>query len=197
MALRAIKIVHSPATHDAAFEETTRSSGYRYPSSLLLLQGYPSSLLLLQLRVNVAAATTWSCKLETTVSSRKAAVKSAAPPPLSLECIGAPKEGEAVKTPTLNSVDAWHEMSRRFDVAHDPAARASSDSDFFESARLNVNLEEAERAASSGVLKDDLYDDSDVSRLSDALMLQLYPQASTGKAGYLAHKKVLHPLGPL
>ncbi|KAJ1470964.1 hypothetical protein T484DRAFT_1916994 [Baffinella frigidus] len=147
-------MVHSPATHDAAFEGTTRSSGY------------PSSLLLLQLRVNVAAATTWSCKQETTVSRRKAAGERAAPPPLSLECIGAPKEGEAVKTPTLNSVDAWHEMSRRFDVAHDPAARASSDSDFFESDRLNVNLEEAERAASSRVLKDDLYDDSDFSRLS-------------------------------
>ncbi|KAJ1464431.1 hypothetical protein T484DRAFT_2027966 [Baffinella frigidus] len=130
-------MVHSSTSHDAAFAGTTRSSGY------------PSSLLLLQLRVNVAAATTWSCKQETTVSSRKAAGERTAPPPLSLECIGAPKEGEAVKTPTLNSVDAWHEMYRRFDVAHDPAARASSDSDFFESARLNVNLEEAETSALS------------------------------------------------
>ncbi|KAJ1468268.1 hypothetical protein T484DRAFT_1755277 [Baffinella frigidus] len=138
------------------------------------------SLLLLRLRVNVAAATMWSCKQETTVSSRRAAGDSAAPPPpVSLELIGAPKEGEGVETSMLNSVDAWHEMSLRFDVAHDPAARASSDGDFFEPARRSFELDESDQFASSGAHKDDLYDDSDFSRLSStALSVARTPTSS-------------------
>jgi len=119
-------MVHSFETRDDAFEVTTT--------------GCASALLILQLR--------FSAKSEKTISSSKAAGDSAGPPPFFFELKGAPMKGEKVKVTQSpgKSVerrrnlagsaykdaksDAWVELGRRFQVAHDPAvvfARARSD----------------------------------------------------------------------
>jgi len=125
-------MVYSSETRDDAFEVTTT--------------GCASALLIMQLR--------FSAKSEKTISSSKAAGARAGPPPFFFERKGAPMKGEKVKViqrPGKSAErrrdfsgsafkdaksDAWTELGRRFQVAHDPAT--SSDGVVFARARSDA-----------------------------------------------------------
>ncbi|KAJ1473331.1 hypothetical protein T484DRAFT_2025345 [Baffinella frigidus] len=81
--------------------------------------GSPSSLPDLALNKDEEAATTRPSVL---VLIRARRSRSAGLPPCFVESSDAALLREEVKTPTLNSMEAWQEMRRRFRVAHDPAA---------------------------------------------------------------------------
>ena len=135
--------MHSFETRDDAFEVTTTT-------------GCASALLILQLR--------FSAKSERTISSSKAAGDSAGPQPFFFELTGAPMKGEKVKviqSPGKSverrrdfsgsdfkdaKSDAWAELGRRFQVAHDPAT--SSGGIVFARTRSNA-LDRIARARSN------------------------------------------------
>ena len=87
-------------------------------------EGATLSLLREQVRVSAEAAIVFHNRKHEMANTADG--DSAGTPPFVLDSDGAPTKGEDVKTPTLNSEEAWLEMRRRFEIAHDPAARASS-----------------------------------------------------------------------
>ncbi|KAJ1472969.1 hypothetical protein T484DRAFT_1752402 [Baffinella frigidus] len=121
-------MVHCSATHDDAFEATTRSVG----CAAALLP-----------RISAKAIATWFRKEEKAVSNRKAESNCATQRSVVLEVDNTllgmvdsrsgstGSNAELVKATSLSNDEVWAEMRKRFRVAHRvadaPATRASSD----------------------------------------------------------------------